>query len=661
MYAEIDKFYDAISDLQETSYKSKRLSKEDLPRSIWNQLTAYDRLKKNWLRSNCHFDRKLLKKSQTKCKELISAYSPRFCHEFVTVTLDEKGSPCEVAKKYKITKHRMTPLAGSNTTVFTQVKMAQEVENEYLKDESFISATDLLNNPTLLYCLPCASFPEMQSYKRSELTKHSKTSKTISSVLNRIVKDKKNLPLLSPHYYGSSFLKVTKKKVNKKGVKKKLAKSKPASSIKKERFEKKRIVNDRIAAINLELCQLFIKAIGNLIGGVKNFGYVRRYFDILRSVMDSWCEIKFSSNNEFKDSLYYRIAYIYRNSSCISNAVAEYFLIIMNQHPIVLEELLQKKELRICSIGEGSPLDVIAIIKVLENAAKFQRDLDIYVSIIAMDKKWRNTCITVLQCLKRFRKATWKIDFMHADLPTLFNDKVKNAIINANVVSMVKFFSEVNKLCNTSGFLTEIFQNVHTLVQPGAVVFVLDSPVLSVIDACGGYSGMIAEHYLLYETLHNLYTSDTAIVEHWFRFCNKKFRGDLCNTCFCFFSRVWVKPSPQYPNEYLCRAPRKNYVGKRCEVLKSLCATIGVQSDMFLENPTEKSFQVFIESLSEKKLRKKIKGRIKIIAGYVINEKRKFMQRIFESKRKSERKKSKYEKSIFKFLKNLEQKYRRTF
>ncbi|GFS80281.1 uncharacterized protein NPIL_375931 [Nephila pilipes] len=200
--------------------------------------------------------------------------------------------------------------------------------------------------------------------------------------------------------------------------------------------------------------------------------------------------------------------------------------------------------------------------------------------------------------------------------------------------------------------------NVHTLVQPGVVVFVLDSPVLSVFDACGGYSGMIAEHCLLYETLYNLYTSDKIIVEHWFRFCNKTFRCDLCNTSFCFFSRVWVKPSPQYPNEYLWRAPRKNNVSfeKRCEEFKSLCATIGVQSDMFLENPTEKSFQVLIESLSEKKLRKKSIGRVKTIAGYVINEKRKYMRLILKSKRKSEGKKSKYEKSIFKFLKYLEQK-----
>ncbi|GFU14628.1 uncharacterized protein TNCV_1311161, partial [Trichonephila clavipes] len=203
------------------------------------------------------------------------------------------------------------------------------------------------------------------------------------------------------------------------------------------------------------------------------------------------------------------------------------------------------------------------------------------------------------------------------------------------------------------------FQNVRELVQPGAVVFVLDSPVLSVINACGGYSGIISEHCLLYETLYSLYTLDEVVVERWFQLCNDGFRGYLCNTSLCFFSRMWLKINTQDPNIYSWRYPDKTLIQfeKRREELKSQCAKLGICCEIFFNNPSEDSFRVFSESISEKSLQKKIRKKVKRAGRRVVVEKRKFMEWIQKSQRASEEREHMHKESIRKLLMKLEQKY----
>ncbi|GFT78697.1 uncharacterized protein TNCV_1994311 [Trichonephila clavipes] len=340
--------------------------------------------------------------------------------------------------------------------------------------------------------------------------------------------------------------------------------------------------------ISLELCMFYFEAIRKLIGKkgyYKNTKCLQHYFYLIRSEIDAWCKFH-NSDSEFfetKDTHYYRTAYLYRNSTCISSAVAHHFLKAISQHFIVLKELFfKKKELRICSISGGSPLDVIAIIKVLKFAFDFPKNMDIYVSVIAIDKKWKNAYFTVLQCSEHFRNATWKIDFIDADCLDLFNDKVMYAIKTANIVSIVKFFSELDEIHIAQKFRTNFFRNVHELAQPETLIYVLDFPMNSIVRVCGGYSGLIPEHSLLYETLLELYTLDEIVVERLFLLYKDEFPNNLSNCSIKVFARLWLKSCSRFLNFQNDRilAIEKRHV----ELLQEKCAQFDAEYKILRRN-----------------------------------------------------------------------------
>ncbi|GIY09704.1 uncharacterized protein CDAR_266811 [Caerostris darwini] len=289
-------------------------------------------------------------------------------------------------------------------------------------------------------------------------------------------------------------------------------------------------------AVSLELCELYHQAIRKLIG-YDHIKYVKRYFYHLKSVTNRWCLFNEDCSlfNPLRcNTLYYRIAYIYRNSTCLSSAVAHYFGIFLSQHTNIVKKLLQNKEIRICSVGGGSTSDVVGLIKVLESV--FNVTGNVHVSIIDADKKWQNACITVLKGLKCFRNAIWKIDFIEADLSLPFNSKVIYAIENAHIVSMVKFFSDPEMEIPEC-----LFQEVHNHINPGSVLFFLDTPYLNIIEACGGILGDLPEYQLLYEAPFDSYTLHISVVEKHLLLYGHIFGTNICNTMFKTFCRIWVK------------------------------------------------------------------------------------------------------------------------
>ncbi|GFY57277.1 hypothetical protein TNIN_147941 [Trichonephila inaurata madagascariensis] len=162
----------------------------------------------------------------------------------------------------------------------------------------------------------------------------------------------------------------------------------------------------------------------------------------------------------------------------------------------------------------------------------------------------------------------------------------------------------------------------------------------------------------LYETLYSLHTLDEVVVERWFQLCNDGFRGYLCNTSLCFFSRVWLKIDTQDPNIYSWRYPDKTLIQfeKRREELKSQCAKLGICCEKFFNNPSKDSFRVFSESISEKSLQKKIRKKVKRAGRRVVVEKQKFIEWIQKSQRASEEREQMHKESIRKLLKKLERK-----
>ncbi|GIY63910.1 uncharacterized protein CEXT_267991 [Caerostris extrusa] len=78
---------------------------------------------------------------------------------------------------------------------------------------------------------------------------------------------------------------------------------------------------------------------------------------------------------------------MYRNSSCISSAVAHHFRNLMRQNAGTIKQLWQKNGiLRICSLGGGAPSDVVALVKVLEQDLGYRMSGDIHVTVVDIDE-----------------------------------------------------------------------------------------------------------------------------------------------------------------------------------------------------------------------------------------------------------------------------------
>ncbi|KAG8187141.1 hypothetical protein JTE90_004884 [Oedothorax gibbosus] len=210
---------------------------------------------------------------------------------------------------------------------------------------------------------------------------------------------------------------------------------------------------------------------------------LRSYLADFDNLADDWCQFKRTNIEEYDhlmdsmmDSLYYRIVYIYRNGLLLSSAVALHFSTVLSENPEVYRKLLQKKKIvRICSIGGGSASDVVAIVSVLEALAE---DLDIRVTILDRDGRWKNTSFVVLRCLKTFRNATWRINFLTCDLSGKeLNPEAALAVKNADVVTMVKFISEFE---GNRKDLQSTIKNTINIISPGSMLFVLDVAVTMV-------------------------------------------------------------------------------------------------------------------------------------------------------------------------------------
>ncbi|GFY14640.1 uncharacterized protein TNCV_4828431 [Trichonephila clavipes] len=441
MNVKINVLYDATCALNnETSRKPIRVSEKDLPKTIREQNKVKKHITKEWRRFRNPFRRKLLKMAHTKYNELIAAHKPGSYHKFIAVFLGEEKLPKEAEKGNKITNCRRVPLIGSYEPLITYAKKSQGLINENLKKKhrSILTEADFAKRRSPLY-----SSPQMHPCKQPILPKCASNNKSQKGrELERNVKNEEDSCLLLQDSCPNTL-----QEHNAEGN---LRLCTPYSEG-EENID---------SVISFELCQLFIEALKNLIGEKKfhvNVAQVQQDFDLLRTVMDPWCHFNDTYDNDLKDTLCYRIAYIYRNSTCISGAVAQHFLKTMNQHSNIMKRLPQKKELRIVSIGNGDPSDVIGIIKVLEHiAANFQGDLDVHVSIIGINKQWKKTCITVLQCLERFEDRTMKIDFIPADASDLFSDKIKCAIRSADIVSMVKLFSDLEEYNYSPEFMTSL-------------------------------------------------------------------------------------------------------------------------------------------------------------------------------------------------------------
>ncbi|GIY09696.1 hypothetical protein CDAR_266771 [Caerostris darwini] len=421
MDKKINLAWEALDDVSVSQDKCIKISLNNFSFIVRENVRKRNRLIKRWQKCKCPYNRRLLNKTQTKCRELITEHKQTFWHE-LNVTVFKNI--------YKYSKIRTPPMC-SNLFIFDTVKELGGSDEFYFKNGYFyVAETDLKIQPRLLnsinYQMQACTFSSMSKYilriKKKKNTRFQKAVK--ESPKNYLLIEKFDM---TEEYDMENEL---------------------LHFLDVENFNETNACHEmhseqpKCIAVSLELCELYYQAIGKLIG-YRHIKYIRRYLYHLRSVANNWCQFKkdcYIVRQLRCNTLYYRIAYIYRNSTCLSSVVAHYFGIVLSQHTNIVTKLSQNEEIRICSFGGGSTSDVVGLIKVLESV--FNVTENIHVSIIDIDHKWQNACITVLKGLKCFGNSICKIDFIVADFTRRFNDKVKHAIENAHIVSIVKCISE---------------------------------------------------------------------------------------------------------------------------------------------------------------------------------------------------------------------------
>ncbi|GFT69582.1 uncharacterized protein NPIL_695341 [Nephila pilipes] len=306
---------------------------------------------------------------------------------------------------------------------------------------------------------------------------------------------------------------------------------------------------------DIKYFSFYYRAIRRLldIDNISNASYLYRYFKIFDEYFSDFCGLKprdqhdgdFTMINLLKDCLYYRVVYIAKNSTFFSSAVAFHLRNALKDTPVYLRMLFQKQTLKICSLGGGPTSDIVAIVTVLESIAEKEGILlDFRITVIDSDKRWINTCITVLGCLKQFRKATWKINFIETDLTDCktYTAETSKAIQDADIVTMVKFFTDLTSLKRRRQY-TRAFEHISATLHPQAMLFVLDKSNPDFIKSCGGYSGEIDGFHLVYEELCDCHTLDINVVLNVFGQYQKNLGKIKCNNSGLVFARIWLKDS----------------------------------------------------------------------------------------------------------------------
>ncbi|GFY61369.1 hypothetical protein TNIN_154261 [Trichonephila inaurata madagascariensis] len=82
--------------------------------------------------------------------------------------------------------------------------------------------------------------------------------------------------------------------------------------------------------------------------------------------------------------------------------------------------------------------------------------------------------------------------------------------------------------------------HISTLLQPQAMLFILDWGQTNLITFCGGYLGEIDDFQLVYEELCDCHTLDVKAVEKLSCLYEQNFENFRSNLSFNVFARVWI-------------------------------------------------------------------------------------------------------------------------
>ncbi|GFT52381.1 uncharacterized protein NPIL_538111 [Nephila pilipes] len=363
--------------------------------------------------------------------------------------------------------------------------------------------------------------------------------------------------------------------------------------------------------LDLEVCEFYFKAIdtflreGDREHDIKNIRHCLHHIsclsDSIRQNHQTSNEIM--SNRELDEELnklqlnfYYKILYIYWNSTCFSSAVARHFRTFLDEQSCVLKEFKSKKSIRICSLGSGSLSDVIAMVKVLKSKLN-DKNMNIHISVIDIDEGWKHICFSVLKKLKRFSSKTLNFEFVVADLTKPFRRSVKQIIENADIISVVKLLSEMNYFFKR----WKMFSKVQAVARPGSILFFLDCADHWLLKGCGGILGEIFDYYLVYEAVYDMHMLDEAVVERQFHLYNDGYNISRFHTYIMLLSRVWLKAQSDPLKEISFKPVNEEFTQIQMRLAQKEAELLKVKEEYQLFRMFEmKSFRAWKTSVTKK-------------------------------------------------------------
>ncbi|KAF8773518.1 hypothetical protein HNY73_016175 [Argiope bruennichi] len=320
-----------------------------------------------------------------------------------------------------------------------------------------------------------------------------------------------------------------------------------------EKENRNDLLSDKSTANNdVDFCSFYYRAVKRLldIDSKENVSYLYRYAKIFHEYYDFFCQVRPAPEDRddaiiklLRSSLYYKLMYVYKNATLLSSAIAFHFWNVYKQNPNVLEKLIKKKIVKICSIGGSSAPDIVAVITVLKSIAlKNNIELDFRVTVIDFNKDWKNTCITVLRCLEEFCEGTWKINFIRSNLANTnaWTPETLKAIQEADIITMVKFISKYDNKKN-------IVEMICDEIKSEAIFFVLDHPVTRLIELFLSICDL-GGLYLIDVELCDCHTLELEAVKQLRTLYQKHFGNEklLRSNVSCnLFVSVWLKASSE--------------------------------------------------------------------------------------------------------------------
>lgn len=251
------------------------------------------------------------------------------------------------------------------------------------------------------------------------------------------------------------------------------------------------------------------------------------------------------------DSPAKRCAYVLKHSPCFTSAVAKHFFRMFRSNPQILHNCLHSGQLNVCCLGGGPASDAVAIsriISVLHYSTwnRTHRTLKFHVTIVDINEDWEITAKNVLDVLKTSDKffeiegLELSFRFCRADLTQPMDAKVKEALWNADIVTMVFFLSAVNRSkALEKGF--HMVQEIMNRMKSGAFIFFLDSAKAINYQQMSEAANLMNLEQIYGSHLEQLHTVSLNSIRTFLDLYKKDLGRLLCMT-YCFVSvSVWTK------------------------------------------------------------------------------------------------------------------------